>query len=102
MLLKKIMALLFFMCLISFLFYAGLNMAEEGTKSLLGIEDNPQAFRIVSGEEGDLHIYWSGNSRTVNVGFITEKTLSLKASLQTTIQKYFSRVTRVAEENEVR
>ncbi len=90
MLIKKYATLLFSLLLIVTLFYAGLNLAEEGTNSLLGLEDSPQAFRVFSGEEGELVVYFAGNSRTFNVRFVGEGVASIKNGFQGIISNFLS------------
>ena len=81
MLLKKYATILFALFLIVALFYAGLNLAEEGTNSLLGLEDSLQAFRVFRGEEGKIVVCFAGNSRTLNVGLIGDGIASIKSSI---------------------
>lgn len=77
---KKYLALLFYTGLVALLFYFGINLAEQGSKSLLGVEDPPRAFRVVMPQDdrGELEIFWSGHSRTINISFIAGKAGDLK------------------------
>ena len=74
---KKYLALLFCLFLVALLFYSGINLAEQGTKELLGVDEPLQAFRIQAREGGELEIYWSGKSRVLNFSFISEGLRSL-------------------------
>ena len=92
------MTLLFALLLVGILFYAGLNLAESGTNSLLGQEDSPRAFRILSREGGEVEIYWSGSSRRVNMGFFITRAQLVKDTIQDRWQRYFPGDTLEAEE----
>ena len=81
--LKKYIALLFFLFLAGFLFYVGVNLAEEGIKNILGIDCPPRAFSITLIEEKELEIYWSGNSKRINTSIWVERINSFKDNLQT-------------------
>lgn len=84
MMIKKYMALAFCMGLVFLLFYCGINLAEQGSKSLLGVEEPPRAFRILlpADTRGEVEIYWSGSSRRINISFITDAAGELKKRLQ--------------------
>lgn len=82
---KKYVALLFFLFLAGFLFYVGVNLAEEGTKNILGMECPPRAFSVTFIEEGKLEIYWSGNSKIINTALWLERINFAKNNFQTII-----------------
>ncbi len=82
---KKYLALLFFLFLAGFLFYAGVNLAEEGTKNILGMECPPRAFSVTFIEEGKLEIYWSGNSKKINTALWLAKVKAVKNNFQAII-----------------
>ncbi len=86
MLAKKYLALLFCLCLVFLLFYSGINLAEQGTKDLLGVDAPSQGFRVYFREGGELEIFWSGSSRVINVAFITERAAQLKGSLHSFVR----------------
>jgi hypothetical protein len=84
MVVKKYMALAFCLGLVVLLFYCGINLAEQGSKSLLGVEEPPRAFRVLvpADARGEVEIYWSGKSRRINISFITDAAGGLKNRLQ--------------------
>jgi len=81
---KKYMALLFYLSLVAILFYFGINLAEQGSKNLLGVEEPPRAFRILMPAEagGDVEIFWSGNSKSINIAFISGIAGEIKNRMQ--------------------
>ncbi len=85
MLIKKYAALFFCLCLVALLFYGGINLAEQGTKDLLGVDEPPRALRIYSRGGGELEIFWSGSSRVVSIAFIFERAARARESLQSII-----------------
>ncbi len=82
---KKYVALFFLFFLAGFLFYGGVNLAEEGTKDILGLECPPRAFSVSFIEEGKLEIYWSGNSKRINTALWLARINSFKNNFQAII-----------------
>lgn len=79
---KKYLVLSFCLFLVILLFYTGINMAERGSKDLLGVDEPLQAFRIYTREGGELEIFWSGSSRVFNFSFVTERAAHLWEGLR--------------------
>lgn len=82
---KKYLALLFCLFLVALLFYSGINLAEQGTKNLLGVDEPLKAFRITAREGGELEIYWSGSSRVFDISFLKDGAASLREGLRSLV-----------------
>ncbi len=82
---KKSLTLLFCLFLVALLFYSGINLAEQGSKNLLGVDEPLKAFRITAREGGELEIYWSGSSRIFDISFLRDGAASLREGLRSLV-----------------
>ncbi|HHX77150.1 MAG TPA: hypothetical protein GX697_02195 [Firmicutes bacterium] len=88
---KRYMGLFFSLTLVALLFYCCLQMAEKGTMSLMGgEEENPRAVRISLLDDGKLELTWAGNNRVIDMGGAGKQLIAFKDNTVSLLRNIFA------------
>lgn len=88
---KRYLGLIFSLTLVVLLFYYCLQMAENGTMSLMGgEEEKPRAVRISLLDDGKLELTWAGNNRVIDIGGAGKQLIAFKDNTISLLKNIFA------------